>query len=53
MISLIIVGFLFVAITLLYATEAGKMLMRMIEEEPFLLFLYDNNPIMKIMTVLR
>lgn len=53
MISLIIVSFLFVIITLLYVTETGKMLMRMIQEEPFLVFLYENNPIMKMMTVFR
>ena len=52
-ISLIIVGFIFVIITLLYTTETGKMLMNMIEQDSMLTLLYKNNIILKIMTVLR
>lgn len=51
--SLIIVWFGFVLITLVYATDTGKMLMSMIVENELLLFLYEVNPIMNMMTVLR
>lgn len=51
--SLIIVWFIFVLITLIYATDTGKMLMGMIVENELLLFLYEVNPIMNMMTVLR
>lgn len=51
--SMIVVWLLFVVITLCYNTEAGKSLMRMIIEDNSLRFLYDINPIMKMMTTLR
>lgn len=52
-ISLIVIEFCFVIITLLYVTPIGKTLMSLVEESPFLTFLYDNNFIMKMMTVFR
>lgn len=52
-ISLIIIGFLFVIITLLYTTSFGKMIMEMIMKDEFLAFLYENNFVMKIMTMFR
>ena len=52
-ISLIIVGFIFVGITLLYTTEIGKTLMGMIREDEFLTLLYEHNYIMKLITVFR
>lgn len=52
-ISLIIVGILFIVITLLYTTTVGKQAMQMIREDQVLSFLYDNNIIMKIATILR
>ncbi|WP_195413272.1 CvpA family protein [Coprococcus comes] len=52
-ISFIIVGILFIVITLLYTTTIGKQAMRMIREDQILSFLYDNNIIMKIATMLR
>ena len=53
MISFIIVGILFIVITLLYTTTIGKQAMGMIREDQILSFLYDNNIIMKIATMLR
>lgn len=53
MLSMIIVWLLFVVITLCYNTEVGKALMQMIMEDTLLQFLYDVNPIMKMMTILR
>lgn len=52
-ISLIVVWILFVGITLIYTSDTGKMLMGMIVENEFLLFLYENNPILKLITMLR
>ena len=52
-ISFIIVGILFIVITLLYTTTIGKQAMGMIREDQILSFLYDNNIIMKIATTLR
>ncbi len=52
-ISFIIVGILFIVITLLYTTTIGKQAMGMIREVQILSFLYDNNIIMKIATMLR
>ena len=52
-ISFIIVGILFIVITLLYTTAIGKQAMGMIREDQILSFLYDNNIIMKIATMLR
>ena len=52
-ISFIIVGILFIVITLLYTTSIGKQSMGMIREDQILSFLYDNNIIMKIATMLR
>ncbi len=52
-ISLIIVGFMFIVITLLYTTSFGKEIMVMIRQDEILSFLYDNNIIMKIVTMLR
>ncbi|MGN0405367.1 MAG: CvpA family protein [Bariatricus sp.] len=52
-VSLIIVGFIFVVITLLYTTEIGKVLMGMIREDEFLTLLYEHNYIMKLITVFR
>ena len=51
--SFIIVGILFIVITLLYTTTIGKQAMGMIREDQILSFLYDNNIIMKIATMLR
>lgn len=51
--SLIIVWFFFVVITLCYSTDVGKALMQMIVEEKSLQFLYEINPIMKMMLILR
>lgn len=51
--SLIVVWLLFVVITLCYGTGVGKTLMQMIAEDVSLQFLYDINPIMKMMTILR
>lgn len=51
--SLVVVWLLFVVVTLCYSTEVGKTLMRMIAEDKTLQFLYDINPIMKMMTTLR
>ena len=52
-ISMIVVWILFVGITLIYASDTGKMLMGMIMEEEILLFLYENNPVLKLITMLR
>lgn len=52
-ISMIAVWILFVGITLIYASDTGKMLMGMIMEEEILLFLYENNPVLKLITMLR
>lgn len=52
-IAVIIVDLLFMLITLLYATETGLTLNRMINENEFLTFLYNNNYIMKLATQLR
>ena len=52
-ISLIIIGFIFVGITLLYTTGTGKMLMEMIKEDEFLTLLYEHNYIMKMITIFR
>ena len=52
-ISFVIVGILFIVITLLYTTTIGKQAMGMIREDQILSFLYDNNIIMKIATMLR
>lgn len=49
----IVVGFIFVGITLLYTTSVGKMLMEMIEQSEFLTYLYSHNYIMKIITAFR
>lgn len=52
-IALIIVGFVFVAITLIYSTSIGKTMMEMIDQSKFLSYLYAHNYIMKIMTMFR
>lgn len=52
-ISLIIIGFIFVVITLLYTTSFGKIMMEMIMKDKFLAFLYENNFVMKIVTMFR
>lgn len=52
-ISVIIVWVLFVGITLIYTTDIGKLLMGMIMEDEFLLFMYEVNPIFKLITKLR
>lgn len=52
-ISLIIVDFCFVIITLLYITPVGKSLMELVGKSEFLTFLYEHNFIMKMMTVFR
>lgn len=52
-ISLIIIGFIFVGITLIYTTGLGKMLMEMIREDEFLTWLYEHNYIMKMITIFR
>ena len=49
-ISLIIVGFLFVGITLLYTTSIGKTMMQLIEQDQILTFLYEHNFTMNIVT---
>ena len=52
-IALVIVGFVFVAVTLIYSSTIGKMLMEMIDQSKFLSYLYAHNYIMKIMTIFR
>lgn len=51
--SLVVVWILFTVIMLVYQTEFGKMLVQMIAENEFLRFLYNVNPIVKMMTMLR
>lgn len=52
-ISLIVISFVFIVITMLYTTSIGKMLMEMIAESEFLSFLYNHNYVMKIATLFR
>lgn len=52
-ISLIVVSFIFIIITLLYTTSVGKMLMGMINDNEFLSFLYNHNYVLKIATIFR
>lgn len=51
--SLIIIWFAFVIITLFYSTSAGETLMQMIVNDKWLLLIYKMNPIMKIITMFR
>ena len=52
-ISFVIVGFLCIVISLLFTSTIGKQAMGIIREDQILSFLYDNNIIMKIATMLR
>lgn len=52
-ISLIIVWVFFIVVTLMYTLEVGQMLMGMIGESEILLILYQINPILKLVTMLR
>lgn len=52
-IALIVIGFIFVGITLIYTTSIGRMLMEMIDQSQFLSYLYAHNYIMEIVTVFR
>ena len=52
-IAVIIVDLLFMLITLLYATETGLTLNRMINDNEFLTFLYNHNYLMRLATQLR
>lgn len=51
--ALIVVWILFVIITLLYSTEIGGTCFQYIEESEFLTQLYDNNPLMNLVTKFR
>lgn len=51
--ALIVVWLMFVVVTLLYSTKLGEVLMQMIAQDKYLQFLYDVNPIMKMMTTLN
>lgn len=53
LLALIGIWFLFLFITLIYGTAFGKSLMEMIEQEKMLRILYEMNPIMKMLTMLR
>ena len=53
MIALTVVWIFFLIVTLLYATDIGKDMLRMIQENPFLSFLYKNNYIWNVVTGLR
>lgn len=48
-VALIVVDLIFVAITLLYMSTFGKMLLEMITQSEFLTYLYDNNYVMTLM----
>ena len=52
-IAVIIVDLLFMLITLLYATETGLTLNRMINDNEFLTYLYNHNYLMNLATQLR
>lgn len=49
-VALIAIWFLFIGITMIYTTEIGKQLLQMINENPFLTYLHENNLILKVMT---
>lgn len=51
--ALIFVWILFVAVTLIYSTAIGKELYAMIQEEPFLMMIYEYNPILKLATTFK
>jgi uncharacterized membrane protein required for colicin V production len=51
--ALVIVWTMFVIITLLYSTSFGRNAYTMIESQPFLKLIYDNNPIMKLSVILK
>lgn len=51
--SLIVVWVFFTVIMLIYNTELGKILVQMVAENEFLSFLYNVNPIVKMITMLR
>lgn len=52
-IALIVVGFLFVGITMLYTTSIGRTLMQMIDQNKYLSYLYSHNYVMEIITRFR
>lgn len=52
-IALVIIWIAFLIITIIYTTQAGKELFLMIQENPFLTFLYEHNYILKLVTELR
>lgn len=51
--ALIIVWILFLIITMLYTTSIGKDIFEMIQEEPILSMIYENNPVLKLATIFR
>ncbi len=51
--ALVIVWILFVVITLLYTTGVGKEIYDMIQNDTILRTIYDGNPVMKIITLIR
>ena len=53
LIALLMVNILFVGITLLFQTGAGKDMIALIDSSSFLSFLYDNNFIMRLVTMFR
>lgn len=51
--ALIIVWILFLIVTMLYTTSIGKDIFAMIQEEPILSMIYENNPVLKLATIFR
>ena len=49
-IALVIVWSIFMVITLMYTTDIGKEIYRMVEDNTLLKLIYDGNPIMKLAT---
>ena len=49
-IALVIVWIIFMVITLMYTTDIGKEIYRMVEDNTLLKLIYDGNPIMKLAT---
>ena len=49
-VALVIVWIIFMVITLMYTTDIGKEIYRMVEDNTLLKLIYDGNPIMKLAT---
>lgn len=49
-IALVIVWIIFMVIALMYTTDIGKEIYRMVEDNTLLKLIYDGNPIMKLAT---